>query len=78
MLVATSQAAGVYRPDLGWILFGGNDIGTTQKLASVDSKWEKGPAVQAASIRGQCAVQVNEGQSNPILYCLYPKVTISV
>ena len=59
MLVATSQAASVYRPDLGWILFGGNDIATTQKLVSVESTWEKGPAVQAASIKGQCSVQVN-------------------
>lgn len=58
MLVATNKAASVYRQDLGWILFGGNDIGTTQKLVSVESNWEKGPNVQTPSIVGQCAVQV--------------------
>jgi len=58
LLTPTSTAASVFRPDLGWILFGGNGLATSQMLSSVDSSWQKGPAVQAAGITGQCAVQV--------------------
>jgi hypothetical protein len=55
-MAGTSGTAGIQVPGKGWFLFGGNDLGTSQKL--VNSTWEAGPAVQTPGIYGQCAVQV--------------------
>ncbi len=57
---ATYQAASIRVPGKGWFLFGGNSLPFSQKLETVNSNWEAGPAVQTPGILGQrqCAVQV--------------------
>jgi len=59
-LTSTEYASDVYIKGQGWFLFGGNDLGTSQKLVGIGSKWEQGPPVIAKNIRvnGQCAVKV--------------------
>ncbi len=55
---ATYLAASIRVPGKGWFLFGGNELPTSQKLETVNSNWEAGPAVLLPDIYGQCAVQV--------------------
>ncbi len=57
-MTPTSGAANIQIPGKGWFLFGGNDLETSQKLGTVNSNWEAGPAVQTTGIFGQCGVQV--------------------
>jgi hypothetical protein len=57
---ATYYAASIRVPGKGWFLFGGNGLPTSQKLETVNSNWEAGPAVLTPGIYAQCAVQVND------------------
>jgi hypothetical protein len=55
----TSNAASVFVPSNGLFVFGGNYLKHSQKLASLDGQWEKGPNLyQDEKIDGACIVQV--------------------
>lgn len=59
MLALTRDASDTYIEGQGWFIFGGaKNLGTSQKLAGIDSKWEEGPPVIAKNISYQCAVKV--------------------
>jgi len=58
LLNGTFDASSVSVEGVGWFIFGGNQLKTSQKLVGIDSKWEVGPPVQSVGIWRQCAVQV--------------------
>jgi len=58
LIGTTRLASSVNIKGLGWYLFGGNSLNTSQKLDSLDSPWKEGPAVLDKDIWGQCVVQV--------------------
>jgi len=60
LIEPVASASSVNIKSQGWHIFGGyrNNLGTSQKLESVNSTWKEGQPVLETRISGQCVVQV--------------------
>jgi hypothetical protein len=60
LVTALSDTDSVVVPDMGWYIFGGNALGTSQVLKEIGQPWAVGPVNhESRAVTGHCLVQVS-------------------
>ena len=59
LVKATTDGSGAVVPGQGWLIYGGNDLSTSQKLVHINQAWTNGPDLPGrVKVTGTCVVQV--------------------
>ena len=59
LLTVTTDGSGAVVPGQGWLIYGGNDLSTSQKLVHINQAWTNGPDLPGRlKVTGTCVVQV--------------------